>query len=69
MAKQSFTHYYVQALIEGESPQVVYHSEDSYKCLDRKKAQKLAEAEKQITPEHKFRVVKCTETYDPKPWF
>ena len=32
-------------------------------------AQELAEAEKKMTPEHKFRVVKCTETYDPKPWF
>ena len=75
MAKQSFTHYYVQALVEGSAPQVVYHThhkdknEYYHKFLDRKKAQELAEAEKKITPEHKFRVVKCTETYDPKPWF
>ena len=75
MAKQSFTHYYVQALVEGEDPQVVYHTHDKetdeyyHKFMDRKKAQKLAEAEKKITPDNKFRVVKCTETYDPIPWF
>ena len=56
MAKQSFTHYYVQVLVEGSLPQVVHHTYDEkvheyyYKFFDRKKAQKLAEAEKKITP-------------------
>lgn len=74
MGKQSFTHYYVQVLID-KLPQIVYHSHNEdkteyyYKFMDKKKAQKLAEAEKEVTPEHKFRVVKCTETFDPKPWF
>lgn len=26
MAKQSFTHYYVQVQREGENPQIVYHT-------------------------------------------
>lgn len=75
MAKQSFTHYYVQAQKEGEAPEIVYHTHDKkakeyyHKFLDRKKAKALAEAEKKITPEIKFRVVKCTETYDTEPWF
>ena len=29
----------------------------------------MNEAEKKITPDVKFRVVKCTETYDAEPWF
>ena len=37
--------------------------------IKRKKAKALAEAEKKITPEIKFRVVKCIETYQPDPWF
>ena len=75
MAKQSFTHYYVQAQKEGEAPEIVYHTYDEeekeyyHKFLERKKAKALAEAEKKITPEVKFRVVKCTETYDAEPWF
>lgn len=75
MPKQSFTHYYVQAQKEGEAPGIVYHTYDEeekeyyHKFLERKKAKALAEAEKKITPEIKFRVVKCTETYDAEPWF
>ena len=75
MAKQSFTHYYVQVQREGENPQIVYHTYDEkekeyyHKFLDRKKAKAFAEAEKKITPNEKFRVVKCTETYDTEPWF
>ena len=73
--KHSFTHYYVQVQIEGENPQIVYHTHDKetneyyYKFLSRKKAKALAEAEKKITPEHKFRVVKCIETYVAGEWF
>lgn len=75
MTKQSFTHYYVQAQKEGEAPEIVYHTHDKetdeyyYKFLERKKAKALAEAEKKITPEIKFRVVKCIETYQPDQWF
>ena len=75
MAKESFTHFYVQAQKEGEAPEIVYHTHDKkakeyyHKFLDRKKAKALAEAENKITPEVKFRVVKCTETYDAEPWF
>ena len=75
MAKQSFTYYYVQAQKEGEAPEIVYHTHDKkakeyyHKFIDRKKAKALAEAEKKITPEVKFRVVKLTETYDADAWF
>ena len=75
MTKQSFTHYYVQAQKEGEAPEIVYHTHDKktkeyyHKFLDKKKAKALAEAEKKITPDVKFRVVKCTETYDADAWF
>ena len=75
MPKQSFTHYYVQAQKEGEQPEIVHHTYDEekkeyyYKFLDKKKAKALAEAEKKITPDVKFRVVKCVETYEPDAWF
>ena len=75
MSKQSFTHYYVQAQEEGGMPEIVSHTYDKktkeyfHKFLDRKKAKALAEAEKKITPNEKFRVVKCTEIYDTEPWF
>ena len=75
MSKQSFTHYYVQAKEEGGLPEIVSHTYDEkkkehfHKFLDRKKAQELLEAEKKATPNVKFRVVKCTETYDAGNWF
>ena len=74
MKKQSFTSYYVQAQKEGNLPQIVYHTHDEetkeyyHEFLDRKKAKALAEAEKKLAPELKFRVVKFTKTYDPQPW-
>lgn len=74
MSKKSFVHYYVQALKEGSAPEIVCHSQDDetkeyyHKFLDKKKANDLAKAEKEITPEIKFRVVKCTETYDAGDW-
>lgn len=75
MAKQSFIHYYVQAQKGDEAPEIVYHTYDKkskehyHKFFDKKKAKALAEAEKKLAPEIKFRVVKCTETYDADTWF
>jgi hypothetical protein len=72
--KKSFTHYYVQAQEEGGLPEIVPHTSDEeteeffHKFLDRKKAQELLENEKSITPTIKFRVVKCTETFDIGNW-
>jgi len=72
--KQSFTHYYVQAQKEGGMPEIVRHTHkkktDEYlhKFLDKKKAKALMEKEKEITPKVKFRVVKCTESYDAGAW-
>lgn len=74
MSKKSFAHYYVQAKKEGNAPEIVYHSQDEetkeyyHKFLDKKKANDLAKAEKECTPEILFRVVKCTETYDAGNW-
>ena len=74
MSKQSLTHYYVQAKEEGKMPEIVSHTynektkEYFHKFLDRKKAQELIDVEKKATPNVKFRVVKCTETYDADSW-
>ena len=74
MSKKSFTYYYVQAQEEGALPEIVSHTYDKkkkehyYKFLARKKAQELLEKEKLIAPNIKFRVVKCTETYDVGTW-
>lgn len=70
----SFTHYFVQVEEEGKNPQIVYHTHDKktneyyHKFLERKKAKALAEAEKKLTPNSKFRVVKCVETYKADEW-
>lgn len=75
MAKKSFTHYYVQAQKEGELPEIVYHTyveetkEYFHKFLNKSKAQKLTNTEKELTPDVKFRIVKCIETYDAGDWF
>ena len=72
--KHSFTYFYVQVEQEGQNPQIVYHTHDEktneyyHKFLERKKAKALAEAEKKITPNHKFRVMKCVETYTADAW-
>lgn len=75
MEKKSFTHYYVQIQKEGELPQIIHHSYDRekkeyyHKFINRKKAKELAEKEKIESPNEKFRVVKCTETYETDNWF
>ena len=75
MAKQSIVHYYVQAKKKDEAPEIVYHTHDKetneyfYKFLNKKQAKKLAEDEKKISPDVKFRVVKLTEVYDVDSWF
>ena len=72
--KHSFTHYFVQSLLGGSRPQIVGHSQDDetgeiyHKFLDRKKALKLIEDEKKVSPEYKYRVVKETTTYDEGEW-
>lgn len=74
MSKKSYTHYYVQAREEGRMPQRVVHTtnektqEHYYKFADRKMAQELLEVEKQSAPNVKFRIVKCTETFESGSW-
>jgi excinuclease UvrABC nuclease subunit len=74
MAKKSFTYYYVQAKKEDEIPKIVYHTHNKeygeyyHRFFDKKKANALAKAENKIKPEVKFRVVKCTKTYEAEPW-
>ena len=72
--KHSFTHYFLQSKLGDAAPQIVGHSQDEetkeiyYKFLDRKKAVKLMEDEKKVSPEYKYRIVKYTETYDEGSW-
>ena len=74
MSKKSFVHYYVEAQKEGSAPEIVCHLQDDgtkeyyHKFLDKKKANDIAKAEKEITPEIKFRVVKRIEIYDVGDW-
>lgn len=74
MAKHSFTHYFLQSKLGDAQPQIVGHSQDEetgeiyHKFLDRKKAVKLMEDEKKVSPEYKYRIVKCTETYEEGAW-
>ena len=74
MKKKSFTHYFLQSKLGDAPPQIVGHSEDEetkeiyYKFFDRKKAVKLMEDEKKVSLEYKYRIVKCTETYDESVW-
>ncbi len=63
--KHSHTHYYVRANDNGNNF-IVAHGEDEetkekfYKFLDKKKAQKLIDDEKEITPHVKYAIVKET---------
>lgn len=74
MSIKSFTHYYVEAQEDGGLPEIVSHTYDRkknehfHKFNDCKKAQELIEKEKLIVPNIKFRIVKCTETYDFWLW-
>lgn len=72
--KHSFTHYYLQSKLGDGLPKIVGHSQDKktkeiyHKFLDRKKAVKLMEDEKKVSPEYKYRIMKCTETYEDGAW-
>jgi len=72
--KHTHTHYFLQSKLKDGQPEIVGHSKDEetgeiyYKFLDRKKAVKLMEAEKKVSPEYEYRIVKCTETYDEGVW-
>jgi hypothetical protein len=72
--KHSFTNYYVQSKKTDERPQIVCHSKDDetgemyHKFLDKKKAVKLMEDEKKVSPEYKYRIMKETTTYEEGVW-
>lgn len=72
--KHSFTHYFVQSKLGDAEPQIIAHSQDEetlevyYKFLDRKKAVKLIENERKVSPEYKYRIVKCIETFQESTW-
>ena len=72
--KHSFNYYFLQSKLEDSQPKIVCHSENKetkeiyYKFLDRKKAVKLMEDEKKVSPQYKYRIIKYTETYDEGPW-
>ena len=68
--KHSFTYYFLQSKKGYEQPQIVGHSQDKktkeifYKFFDRKKAAKLMEDEKKVSPQYKYMIVKVTTTYN-----
>ncbi len=72
--KSSFTHYYVQSQEKDKLPEIVHHTKDDktgeyfYKFVDKGKAKALLAAEKKITPNTQFRIVKLVETYDAGAW-
>lgn len=72
--KHTYTHYYLQSKKGDEQPKIVGHSKDEetgevyYKFLDRKKAVKLMEDEKKVSPEYQYRIVKETTSYDEGAW-
>ncbi len=73
--KHSFTYYYVLSQGEDNIPEIVCHTKNKntneyyYKFLHKEKAQKLAEEEKKLFPVLKFRVIECTEIFEPSEWF
>ncbi len=69
MKANTFTYYYVQTLLNDSNlPEIVYHSKNNYKFLDKKKAIDLLDAEKKITPDVKFRLVTLSEKYSTEEW-
>lgn len=67
-------HYTVQVEVEGGFPINIAHThkketdEYFYEFLDKKKAIELMEAEKLLSPNERFRVVKRTTIYQPMEW-
>lgn len=72
--KHSFTYYFVQSKLGDAQPKIVGHSQDNetkeiyYKFLDRKKAIKLMEDKKKVSPKYTYRIVKYTETFNEDAW-
>lgn len=72
--KHSTTYHFVQRVIEGNAPEIVGHGEDKktgevfYKFLDKKRAKILMEAEKKVSPEYKYRLVKEVNNFDLGQW-
>lgn len=66
---RTFSHYYVVSKKEGEKQMIVAHSKDKktgeeyYKFIDKKKAVAFMEAEKKITPDYQFCVMKESTSY------
>lgn len=73
--KYTSTYYYVQAKDGDNEAEIVSHTfnketkEHYYKFYDKNKAKELADKEKELTPNIKFRVIKCTETFNADDWF
>ena len=72
--KHSTTYYFIQSVIEGNAPEIVGHGKDEetgeifYKFLDKKKAKDLIVAEKKISPQYKYRLVKEVSNFDFGEW-
>lgn len=74
MNKHSSIYYFIQSKLGDNPPQIIGHSEDEetreiyYKFMDKKKALKLIEEERKVSPQYKYRLVKCTTTYQEDNW-
>lgn len=67
-------YYYVQSKSENNDVATLGHSQDDetgevyYKFISKAKAHKLAQEEKKIKPDLKYRIVKVIERVEIGPW-
>lgn len=67
------TTYFVQSLKDGKIETLAHGKDEETgelycEFLDKKKAMGLLEAEKKVSPEYKYRIVKETKTYKLGSW-
>lgn len=71
--KHWISYYYVQSLNELNEIETINHTKHKnelyHKFLFKKQAKELAKEQKGIRPDLKFRLIKCTEIYEPHEWF
>jgi hypothetical protein len=72
--KHSSTVYWIESIDKKGKESVVGHSQDDktkevyYKFLDRKKALKLIDDERKVSPEYRYRLVKQTTITEIVPF-
>lgn len=67
-------YYYVQSKSENNDVAIIGHSQDDktgevyYKFVSKSQAHKLAQDERKIKPDSKYRIVKVIERIEIGPW-